>query len=150
MPKRFYNDDTMVWIFWRFKTQTWKFMCGSLLGKRIVCSASKVTTCASVCQTYQVVVNSNSMLRQQQGDNTLIIYQSCHAIVKQDDSHYKWLTLLWFYLRIWLSPSWILPSAANAFLVLASVAKNSYVENDEMTVTFSSTTPVDTFSIVRP
>jgi hypothetical protein len=27
------------------------------------------------------------MLRQQ-GDNTLIIYQSCHAIVKQDDSHY--------------------------------------------------------------
>jgi hypothetical protein len=27
------------------------------------------------------------MLRQQ-GDNTLIIYQSCHAIVKQDGSHY--------------------------------------------------------------
>ena len=23
-----------------------------------------------------------------QGDNTLIKYQSCHAIVKQDDSHY--------------------------------------------------------------
>jgi hypothetical protein len=28
-----------------------------------------------------------SMLRQQ-GDNTLIKYQSCHAIVKQDGSHY--------------------------------------------------------------
>jgi hypothetical protein len=27
------------------------------------------------------------MLRQQ-GDNTLIKYQSCHAIVKQDGSHY--------------------------------------------------------------
>jgi len=27
------------------------------------------------------------MLRHQ-GDNTLIIHQSCHAIVKQDDSHY--------------------------------------------------------------
>ncbi len=32
-----------------------------------------------------------------------------------------WLTLLWFYLRIWLSPSWILPSAAKAFP--ASVTK---------------------------
>ena len=29
----------------------------------------------------------NSMLRQQ-GDTRLIIYQSCHAIVKQDDSQY--------------------------------------------------------------
>ena len=89
-------------------------VCGwRLPGKRIVvCSASKMTTHSSVCQSGQVVVNS--MLRQQ-GDNTLIIYQSCHDIVKQDDSHYKWLTLLRFNLRIWLSPSWILPSAANAF-----------------------------------
>jgi hypothetical protein len=45
-PKIFCNDDTMVWIFLRCKTQTWKFMCGSLPGKRIVCSASKVTTCS--------------------------------------------------------------------------------------------------------
>jgi hypothetical protein len=171
IPKRFYNDDTTVWIFLRCKTQTWKFMCGRLPGKRIVCSASKVTTCSSVYQTCQVVVNSmlhqqgdntlimyqschatatvkqddshyivfsaskvttcssvnrtcqvvaNSMLRQQ-GDNTLIKYQSCHAIAKQVDSQYKWLTLLQFYLRIWLSPSWILPSAAKAFP--ASVTK---------------------------
>ncbi len=75
----------------------------------IVCSASKVTTFSSVNQTCQEVVNC--MLRQQ-GDNTLIIYQSCHAIVKQDDGHYKWLTLLWFYLIICLLPSWILPGAA--------------------------------------
>ena len=47
--------------------------------------ASKVTTRSSVNRTCQVVVNS--MLRQQ-GDNTLIKYQSYHAIVKQDDSHY--------------------------------------------------------------
>ena len=31
---------------------------------------------------------ANSMLRQQ-GDNTLIKYQSCHAIVKKVDSQYK-------------------------------------------------------------
>ena len=117
----------------------------------IVFSASKVTTCSSVNQAYQGVVNS--MLRHQ-GDNTLIIYQSCHAIVKQVDSQYKWLTLLQFYLRIWLSPSWILPSAAKAFP--ASVTKKialipsqppswlgMYVcTTDEMTVTFSSTIPV--------
>jgi hypothetical protein len=62
-------------------------MCGRLPGKRIVCSASKVTTCSSVYQTCQVVVNS---MLHQQGDNTLIMYQSCHATdtVKQDDSHY--------------------------------------------------------------
>ncbi len=53
-----------------------KFMCGRLPGKRIVCSASKVTTCSSVYQTCQVV--ANSMLHQQ-GDNTVIIYQSYHA-----------------------------------------------------------------------
>jgi hypothetical protein len=52
------------------------------------------------------------MLRQQD-DNTLIKYQSCHAIVKQDGSHYM----------INLAPvfSWILPSAAKAFP--ASVTK---------------------------
>jgi hypothetical protein len=44
-----------------------------------------VTTHSSVYQSGQVVVNS--MLRQQ-GDNTLIIYQSCHVVVKQDDSRY--------------------------------------------------------------
>jgi hypothetical protein len=44
---------------------------------------------------------------------------SCY---KQVDSQYKFLTLLQqFYLRIWLSPSWILPSAAKAFP--ASVTK---------------------------
>jgi hypothetical protein len=30
----------------------------------------------------------NSSMLCKQDDNTLIIYQSCHAIVKQDDSHY--------------------------------------------------------------
>ena len=40
MPKRFCNDDTMVCIFLRCKTQTCKFMCGRLPGERIVCSAS--------------------------------------------------------------------------------------------------------------
>jgi len=45
-PKIFCNDDTMVWIFLRCKTQTWKCMCGSLPGKRIVFSASKVTKCS--------------------------------------------------------------------------------------------------------
>jgi hypothetical protein len=86
MPKRFCNDD-MVWLILRCKTQTWKFMDGCLLpGKIIViCSASKVTTCSSVYQPCQVVLNS---MLCQQGDNTLIIYQSCHTIVKQDDSHY--------------------------------------------------------------
>ncbi len=88
MPKRFYNDDTMVWIFIRCKTQTWKFMCGRLPGKRIVYSASKVTTCSSVYQTCQVVVNS---MLNQQGDNTVIVNQSWHAtatVSKQDDSHF--------------------------------------------------------------
>ena len=51
----------------------------------LVFSASKVTTCSSVNRTCQVVVNSK--LRQQ-GDNMLIKYQSYHAIVKQDGSHY--------------------------------------------------------------
>ncbi len=67
--------------------------------------------------TCQVVVNC--MLRQQ-GDNTLIINQSCHVIVKQDDSHYM-IKLALVYLRIWLLPPWILPSAAIAFP--ASVTK---------------------------
>ena len=76
-----------------------------------------------------------------------------------------WLTLLRFYLIIWLSPSWILPSAAKAFP--ASVTKKialipsqppswlgMYVcTTDEMTVTFSSTilvTPSLCKSIVVP
>jgi hypothetical protein len=59
---------------------------GRLPGKRIVaCSANKVTTCSSVYQSCQVVVNS---MLHQQGDTTLIIYQSWQAIVKQDDSQY--------------------------------------------------------------
>jgi hypothetical protein len=97
MPKRFCNDD-MVWIILRCKTQTLTFMGRERLpGKRIVaCSARNVTTRSSVYQSCQVVVNR--MLRQQ-GDTMLIIYQSCHAIVKQDDSHYTWLTLLRFYLN---------------------------------------------------
>jgi hypothetical protein len=66
------NRDTKVYV-WTSTRQS------------IVCSASKVTTCSSVYQTCQLVVNS--MLRQQ-GDNTVIICQSCHAIVKQDDSHF--------------------------------------------------------------
>jgi len=72
----------------RCKTQTWKCMCGCLPGKKIVYSVSNVTTCSSVYQTCHVVVNS--MLRQQ-GDNTVIMYQSCHATatVKQDDSYYS-------------------------------------------------------------
>ncbi len=80
----------------------------------------------------------------------LIIYQSCHTIVKQDDSHYTWLTLLRFYLSlgIWLSPSWMLPIAANANAFLASVPKKWAISGKmEMTVTFSSTIPVDTFSL---
>ena len=68
------NRDTKVYV-WTSTRQ------------RIVCSASKVTICSSVYQTCQVVVNS---MLHQQGDNTLIMYQSCHATatVKQDDSHY--------------------------------------------------------------
>ena len=68
------NRDTKVYV-WTSTRQ------------RIVCSASKVTTCSSVYQTCQVVVNS---MLHQQGDNTVIMYQSCHATatVKQDDSHY--------------------------------------------------------------
>ncbi len=76
IPKRFCNDETMVWIFLRCKTQTWKLMCGCLPDKRIVCSASKVTTCSSVYQTCQVVVNS---MLHQQGDNTIHLYQSSYA-----------------------------------------------------------------------
>ena len=110
MPKRFCNDDMdMVWIMLRCKSQTWQFMGhGRLPVKRtLACSASKMTTRSSVYQSCQVVGNSISMLCQQ-GDNTLIIYQSCHVIVIQDDSHYyKWLTLLRGYLRICLSPSLI-------------------------------------------
>jgi hypothetical protein len=103
----------------RCKTHTWKCMGpGRLPGKRIAaCSVIKVkvTTCSSVYQSCQVVANSISMLCQH-GDTRLITIQSCHAIVKQDDSHYTWLTLLRFYLRIQLSPSWILPIAANVLL----------------------------------
>jgi hypothetical protein len=105
MPKRFSNDDTMVWILIRCKTQTWKFMCGRLPGKRIVCSACKVTTCSSVYQTCQVVVNS---MLHQQGDNMVIVYQSWHATawntrlqsnVKQRSNRLPSPTLLppWWY-----------------------------------------------------
>jgi hypothetical protein len=69
-----------------------------------------MTTHSSVYQSGQVVVNN---MLHQQGDNTLIIYQSCHVIVKQDDSHY--MIILALVLSERQSPSWILPSAANAF-----------------------------------
>jgi len=67
-------------------------MCGHLPGKRIVYSASKVTTFSSVYQTCQVVVNS---MLHQQGDNMVIVYQSWHATatVKQDDSHFIYYSL---------------------------------------------------------
>jgi hypothetical protein len=55
-----------------------------------------------------------------QGDNTLIKYQSCHAIVKQDDSHYM-INLAPVLFENMTVPSWILPSAAKAFP--ASVTK---------------------------
>ena len=147
----------MVRIFLRWKTQTWKVVFGCLPGKRMVCSASKVTTCSSVYQTCHVVVNS--MLRQQ-GDNSYqMSIMSCycqtrwqslyivfsgrikkrgriswwgetvvcsaskattsksyinHVMLLSNKSTVTWLTLLRFYLRIWLSPAWILPSAAKA------------------------------------
>ena len=69
------NRDTKVYV-WTSTRQ------------RIVCSASKVTICSSVYQTCQVVVNG---MLHQQGDNMVIMYQSCRATatVEQDDSHYK-------------------------------------------------------------
>jgi len=87
IPKRFCNDDTMVYGLNIFKMQNrdTKIYVWTSTRQRIVCAASKVTTCSSVYQTCQFVVNS--MLRQQ-GDDTVIICQSCHAIVKQDDSHF--------------------------------------------------------------
>jgi hypothetical protein len=54
------------------------------------------------------------MLRHQ-GDNTLIIYQSCHATNKLTGSINDYLAPVLFENMIWLSPSWILPSAAKAF-----------------------------------
>ena len=110
----------------------------------IVCSASKVTTFSSVNRTCQVVVNS--MLRQQ-GDNALIIYQSCHAIAKQDDSHYMIKLAPVLFENMTVTSMDISPSAAIAFP--ASITKNCHVKKDEMTVTFSSTIPVNTFSFVR-
>ena len=86
------------------------------------------------------------MLRQQ-GDNTLLIYQSCHAIVKQDDSHYmiKLAPVVFENMTVTFMDitkcSYCVPSFSNKI--------NCHVEKDEMTVTFSSTIPVDTFSFVR-
>jgi hypothetical protein len=90
----------------------------------------------------------NSMLHQQ-GDTMLFIYQSCHAIVNQDDSHYTWLTLLRFYLRIWLSPSWILPIAANAFLASVPYQKNEQFQERWRWQSLSHllVIPVDTLSL---
>jgi hypothetical protein len=99
---------------------------------------------ASVTKKNQVVVNR--MLRQQ-GDNTLLIYQSCHAIAKQDDSHYMINLAPVLFENMTVTFMDIRPSAAIAFP--ASVTKKSHVKKDEMTVTFSSI-PVDTFSFVRP
>jgi hypothetical protein len=44
-------------------------------GDNIFISKPNMPSC---CQSYA----------RQQGDNTIIIYQSCHAIAKQDYSHY--------------------------------------------------------------
>ena len=44
MPKRCCNDDTMVWIFSRYETQTWKQYTKHANLLSIVCSTSKVTT----------------------------------------------------------------------------------------------------------
>jgi hypothetical protein len=136
MPKKICNDD-MVWIILRCKTQTWKFMvlCVRLPGKRIVAwSASKVTTRSSVYQSCQVVVNS---MLQQQGDTTLIIYQSCHTIVKQDDSHYM------INLAPVLSENMtvtFMDTTNCSYRFPASVPKNWAISGKmEMTVTFSST-----------
>ena len=71
-----------------------------------------MTTCSSLNRTCQAV--DNSMLRHQ-GDNTLIIYQSCHATNKLTGSINDYLAPVLFENMIWLSPSWILPSAAKAF-----------------------------------
>jgi hypothetical protein len=49
----------------------------------------------------------------------------------------RWLTLLQFYLRIWLSPSWILSIAA--MLPSFNTKKWAISGNMEMAVTFSST-----------
>ncbi len=129
MPKRFCNDDTMVWIFLKCKTQTWKFMCECLPGKRIVCSASKVTTCSSIysklCKQGDNIFMSNPNMpsccwsyappaRWQHINHISMLLSNKMTVT-------IWLYLLWFYLRIWLLPPWILPSAAIAFP--ASVTK---------------------------
>jgi hypothetical protein len=59
------------------------------------------------------------MLRQQ-GDNAIIIYQSCHAIAKQDDSHYM-IKLAGLFENMTVTFMDIRPSAATAFP--ASVTK---------------------------
>jgi hypothetical protein len=78
----------------------------------IVCSASNVTPFLSVNQTCQVVVNS---MLHQQGDIALIIYQSFHAIAKQDDSYYmiKLAPVLFGNMTVTFMD--IRPSAAIAF-----------------------------------
>ena len=100
----------------------------------------------AVYQTCQDV--ANSMLRQQ-GDNTVIVCQSCHAIVKQDDSHDSHMINL------------ALVSFENMTVTFMDITSTDpqtdpnsqppswlgmYVcTTDEMTVTFSCTIPVDTF-----
>ncbi len=120
-------------------------MCGCIQGKRIVCSASKVTTCSSI---YSMLCKQGDNIFMSKPNMPLIIYQSCHAIVKQDDSHYmidlapvlfENMTVTFMYIT---KCSYCIPSFSNK--------KISHVEKDEISVTFSSTIPVDTFSFARP
>jgi hypothetical protein len=86
MPKRFFQ-----WQWWygvnNFEVQNTDMqvygLCTSTRQKNssMLCKQGD-NMFISIHQTCQVVVNS--MLRQQ-GDTMLIVYQSCHAIVKQDD-----------------------------------------------------------------
>jgi hypothetical protein len=59
IPKRCCNDDTMVWIFSRYETQTWKQYTKHAQLLSIVCSASKVTTRESYVN--HVMLLSNKM-----------------------------------------------------------------------------------------
>ncbi len=138
------NKDMKVYV-WMSTRQKNSMLCkqgDNMFHQYIVCSASKVTTFSLVNQTCQVVLNS---MLCQQGDNMLLIYQSCHAIAKQDDSHYMINLALVLFENMTVTFMDIRPSAAIAF-----PQKNSHVKKDEMTVTFSSTIPVDTFFFVRP
>jgi hypothetical protein len=141
------NTDMKIYV-WVSTRQKNSMLCkqgDNMFHQYIVCSASKVSTFSLVNRTCQVVVNR--MLRQQ-GDNALIIYQSCHAIAKQDDSHYMINLAPVLFENVTVTFMDIRPIADIAFP--ASVTKNCHVEKDEMTVTFSSTILVDIFSFVRP